>query len=380
MTPLTVILLICSLFNNLEASSDRNSFVQRNLLEAHEPKVTFHLLDRLSTQDPQYLEYLRLRRSHTRSNTKLTPIAKLLAKPDFMETVTPQQLQDWLLLRDTSIWDAIKIIESPNFNGVGLDFLNSLPCFYLNRRLLIPYEAFLRRFKFTVDKTIVSATSNAFSNLGFKFLETRCVNDPTFDDFFKILLETQSEPFETFEQLFFDKCLRGGSDSWRFLKYYFEISLSESKSESLIKVLISINLSGPVTSDLIKYILSFKNFDPNTKINQQFYFFHILVLQYRLTKPFLCHVLKDPRLDVNVPTGEVVFECPHFDPIVFENKPIIFLAAVFGNIWALKDLIGCGRLEIRLAELIYFLILHMLNFFLMVVKSKFNQRLFNKSF
>lgn len=337
-------------------------------------------VDCLLSQDPRYLEYLRTKRSPNKA-TASSSITRKLARPDFMEQVSQAQLEKWLTLRDTSIWDATKIIESPNFDGTKFSALNSLPLVYLKRRLIVPFIAFLRRFKYLPENELQSDDSTTpFTNLVLSFLEPGYLTDPTVDSFFKVLVETQFQAFETDEWRFFDTWLSAGSDAWRFLKIYFEAGPSKSKSESLTSVLTASDYTGPITPELIKYILSFKDFNINVQIpytivpGQVSAFFHIVALDSRFSQAFLSHVLKDPRLDVDVPTGKIIV---NFDPagsIVYENKPIVFLAAAIGNIRAFLDLMDCERIIVSNRDFVIFVFWHIFTLIWLVIKSKYDQK------
>ena len=148
------------------------------------------------------------------------------------------------------------------------------------------------------------------------------------------------------------------------------------KSSFLIKVLIDKKYSGPLSKDLMEFLLSIESFDVNTRIiytdpgdtfvdnHDLTAFFHILVLEKRLSAPLLPAVLSDPRLDVFAPTGRITF-CIDSGELTYTNVPIIFLASAIGNFWAILYLIGHGEISktTRIDKFLIFIFWHVLTVF-----------------
>lgn len=340
-------------------------------------------VDRLKANDPAYLEYINTKKSSASRSAFSQQLTRKLSSPNFT-TSNATSLSNWLILKGASIWDAVRIIESPNFDGTQLNYLNKLPIIYLKQRMLVPFTAFLKRFEYeTENDSLFSEEDNTsknnsetlttpFTNLVFGFLDPSYLNDPSVDPFLKTLIETQPKAFEACEGMFFDAWIRSGTIAWRYLKLYFDHSHSVTKSYSLVRLLTSSTYSGPVTSELIEFILSFKSFDPNVRVPfaddgsdgesvEKTAFLHILVLDSKFSTTFLPHVLRCKSLDTSAATGTIIFSYNSCQ-IVYTNEPIVFLAGALGNSWAILHLILDDRIAdtFKIHQFLLFLILHFL--------------------
>lgn len=338
--------------------------------------------DRWITGDPAYAEYIAAKKYPAGQSAFVQQLTRKLSRPDFTKT-NAASLQKWLKLKDASVWDAVRILESPNFDGSQLEYLNELPHFYLKQRMLVPFKAFLKRFKYGSERESLFTDSTEtddnennseakfqstpFTVLAFSFLKPEHLDDPTVDSFFACLFETQPEAFETCEWMFFDSWIRSGTHAWRYLRLYFENSHSPTKSHSLVSLLTASNYSGPITSDLMKFIVSFESFDPNIRVHyfdngpdpEKSAFFHILVLDPKYSTTFLPQVLKCKSLDTSMPTGTVVLSFKACN-IIYVNQPILFLAGALGNGWALFHLSTDERIadSTRIRDFLLFLFVH----------------------
>lgn len=347
-------------------------------------------LDLLALKDPSYLAYLSSK-PPPKTSTPRSPIARKLARPNFVKEFTPEQLENCLKLKGCSSWEAIRILESPDFDGLRLDYLNELPLVYLKRQILSPFEAFLKRFKYQNELDLLSeysvldsATYTPFSNLVMKFMDH--IDDPCIELLFESLVKNQPAAFEPLEIFFFEVWLSIGTPSWRFLQFYFKYSASETKTRSLIQVLVDKSYSGPLTRDLMKFLLSIETFDINAKIHfldrgdtDSFSFdtpfFHILVLDARLSTTLLPEVLADPRLDVSVPTGSVIFAYESCR-LTHTDLPIVYLAALSSNVWAIFHLMNHGEIfKVSWShKLLFFMIWHFLQILYLSLYNKYFKR------
>lgn len=352
-------------------------------------------LDRLAQKDPVYLQYLASKKPvklNPTSSPRTQSLARKLAKESFMKVIDPQTLRSILYVRDCSMWEATRIFESPHFNGLALDYLNSLPQFYIKRRLIVPFTAFMRRYEYLdeydslfvreVDvnpdtRAIVSTPtasdpdsfSTPFTNLIFAFLKPENLIDPTLDPFFRCLAKHQAAAFARSETLFFHAWLRSGPEAWKFIKIYFSESGSSTQSSHLASLLTADEFKDHLDPNFIEFLIAQV---PEFNVNVQIPFFanamgeshlshllHILVLEPRLSKGFLCNLLKSPQLDVDTPTGTVVFRCISCD-VCYIDKPIAYLAAARANIWAVLHLVADGRAvaKLRLIDFLLFITYH----------------------
>ena len=306
-------------------------------------------LDLLAQRDPLYLNYL---------SSKSVPDSSLKSSSNDEKA----KLENCLKLKTCSIWQVVKKIESFAFYGLKLAYLNDLPLIYLKRRALGPFKAFLLRFKYTNEFHLLferdpeasganipeKSFSTPFAILVMKFTEPGNLEDPFIDPFFKFLVESQTEAFEPLEFILFDAWLRIGKTAWRFIKFYFEISLSRTKSASLIHVLTDSKYSGPLTKELMKYLLSIKSFNINEKIsyamqsgkirfNDPTAFLHVLAYEARFATNLLPIVLADARLHATVPTGKIVLRFEEFE-LAYTDAPVLFLAVILRNVLAVIHL------------------------------------------
>lgn len=327
-------------------------------------------LDLLAQKDPRYLSYLKSKpvpKSSSRAAAApSSPISRKLARFD------AGQLERCLRLRDCSMWEAVRIIEEPAFDGLQLDYFSELPLVYMKRRVMEPFKAFLRRFKYRNESKHAGGMKEAagytapFTVLVLKFLDPVHLTDILLDPFFKFIVESQRDAFEPLEQFFMDFWLRSGPAAWRFIKHYFEFSRSRTKTGALVKVLADKNYSGPLTRDLITYLLTIESFDINARILCRFSgdmqltsFFHILVLESRFSSVFLPIVLRDRRLDVNVPTGKIILASKAFE-MTYTDVQIVSLAAILCNFWAVFHLCLNDKIfkNIRSDKFIIFVFCH----------------------
>jgi hypothetical protein len=333
-------------------------------------------VDRLKENDQEYLKYIENKKYPGGRSALSQRIIRKLSHQNFMQD-SVAFLDQWLQLKGTSIWDAVRIIESTNFDGRQYISLNGLPRFYLKQRMLIPFEAFLQRFQYEDETDSVLdcecdcgsvKTTTPFAILICSFLKPAYLNDPSVDPFFKILVQTQSKAFESFEWLFFDAWIRGGKPAWRYLKFYFDYSSSPTKSYSLVCLLTSPDYSGPLTYGLMKFIVSIESFDPNVRVpfahcgtdgTELTPFLHIVVLDSKYSASFLPPLLTCKSLDTSIPTGKVILSFKACE-IVYVNEPIIYLAGALFNGWALILLATHGRIRLTLqsSDLLSFLFIH----------------------
>lgn len=336
-------------------------------------------IDRLKQNDQVYMKYIESKRYPAGRSALSQQIIRKLNLPNFMQEPVIR-LKTWLELKGTSIWDAIRIIESPNFDGRQYKFLNELPRFYLKQRMLVPFEVFLKRFQYENESeslldydgdSVKIRSSTPFTNLIFSFLEPTYLKDPSVDPFFKILVETQSKAFESCEWMFFDTWIRCGTSAWRYLKLYFDHSSSSTKSYLLAYILTSPNYCGPATFELMKFIVSIESFDPNVRVpsidigndpnilSEKTPLLHILVLNSKYSTTLLPPLLTCKYLDTSIPTGTIILSFKACE-IVYVNEPIIFLAGALLNGWALFHLATHNQIisTIRTRDFLVFLFLH----------------------
>ena len=378
----------------LSSSSKLWRPVQSSGGEDNESRLTSPLLplDLLALNDPSYLTYLSSK-PPPKTSTPRSSIARKLARPNFVKEFTPEQLENCLKLKGCSSWEAIRILESPDFDGLRLNYLNELPLVYLKRQILSPFEAFLKRFKYQNEfdlllehHAVYSATSTPFSNLVMKFMDHS--DDPCIELLFESLVKNQSTAFEPLEIFFFEVWLSGGTAAWRFLQFYFKYSASETKNRSLIQVLADKSYSGPLSRDLMKFLLSIETFDINAKIHYldrgdtdsssssgTTPFFHILVLDARLSISLLPEILTDPRLDVSVPTGSVTFAYESC-LLTHTDLPITYVAALSGNVWAIFHLMNHDEIfkVTWTHKLFLFMIWHFLQILYLSLYNKYFKR------
>ena len=376
----------------LSSSSKLWRSVQASGGEDNESRRTSPLLplDLLALNDPSYLAYLSSK-PPPKTSTPRSSIARKLARPNVIKEFTPEQLENCLKLKGCSSWEAIRILESPDFDGLRVDYLNELPLVYLKRQIFSPFDAFLKRFKYENEfdlilehSAVYSATSTPFSNLVMKFMDH--IDDPCIELLFESLVKNQSTAFEPLEIFFFEVWLSGGTPAWRFLQFYFKYSASETKSRSLIQVLADKSYSGPLTRGLMKFLLSIDAFDINAKIHcldrgdtdsSSFDtpFLHILVLDARLSVTLLPEVLADPRLDVSVPTGSITFAYKSCR-LTHTDLPITYLAALSGDVWAIFHLMNHDEIfkVTWTHKLLLFLIWHFLQILYLSLYNKYFKR------
>lgn len=338
-------------------------------------------VDRLKENVPEYIKYIESKKYPSGRSALSQQIIRRLARSNFMQD-SASSLKKWLELKGTSIWDAVRIIESPNFDAGQYNHLNELPRFYLKQRMLVSFEAFLKRFQyqdeseslFDRDDVDGSAKTTPLTNLIFLFLEPAYLNDSSVDPFFKVLVQTQSKALESCEWIFFDAWIRSGTPAWRYLKLYFDHCASPTKSVSLIFLLTAPNYCGPVTFQLMKFIVSIDSFDPNVRVPfadngtdgkdpdnlpERTPFLHVCVLDSKYSTTFLPPLLTCKSIDTSVPTGKVVLSFKACE-IVYVNEPIVYLAGALFNGWALFHLATHDRISssLRLRDLFTFLFLH----------------------
>lgn len=347
-------------------------------------------LDRLALKDSKYLKY--------RANKKLISTSASFNRrannPNFMKLTDPKDLQDWLELGKTSMWQATQILESPNFNGVSLSYLNNLPSIYIRKRLTVPFVAFMNRFEYLDEYDLVlwkdepdeadptknvscgdtqnlNSISTPFTNLVYAFLDSKALSDPTLDPFFRCLVTTQPVAFYKSEMIFFNAWLRTGPGAWKYIQIYFKESGSSTQSSTLASLLTSDPFNDFLDPKFIELLFKeIPEFDVNVRIrfvedleneNRLTPLLHVLVLERRLSK-FLSNLLKSPLLDVDVPTGKVSVKIASLT-FYYVDQPLYFLAGAMFNFWAMIHLSFDERVKAKIRSRDYFLfiIYHIFN-------------------
>lgn len=152
-------------------------------------------LDRLRTGDPIYTQYLQNKRYTPPQSSFTKNLVYQLSQADFMHTTPIASIEKWLRFQENTVWDAVRIIESPHFNRSHWSGLNKLPHFYLKRRMLVPFAAFLKRFEYENEVDTLLPSSRPFTALAFSFLAPQYLDDGSVDLFFRVLVESQSRAF-----------------------------------------------------------------------------------------------------------------------------------------------------------------------------------------
>lgn len=352
-------------------------------------------IDRLASNDPKYLEYLASKKSIKSS----TSFKSILGKKDFMKMMKPETLQDWLEIHTISVWQTAQILESPNFNGLGLKYLNSLPVHYIQKREIVPFEAFMNRFEYLDEFHLVlstiesddddtstkavgdehsensSSVSTPFTDLASAFSDPEALADPTLEPFFHCLLKTQPAAFHAIEVILFDDWLRTGPEAWKYIRTYFKESGSSTQSFNLASILASDKFADLLGPEFIEFLFKeIPEFNVNVRIlypeilegdnseEKATPLLHVLVLKPRLSEYFLSNLLKSPLLDVDVPTGKVTLRFTSCT-VSYVDQPIAFLAAAIFNLPAMFHLNFDGRALANFSSghLLLFLIYHLFN-------------------
>lgn len=335
--------------------------------------------DLLLEDDESYRSKTPVKSAHKKQSSSLD---RMLAKKDFMARINSDVLRGKLELEGSATaCEAIKILTSPHFNGIGLEYLNDLPLIYLTKRSFSPYEAFLKRFQYADEYTEIlkeycipdykspeAALTTPFTILSFAFLKPHICADPAVEKFFACLVKTQKGAFLSAEPVFFDYWLRGGQQSWKYLRIYFGNSASHDQSYNLATLITKKYYLNLLNQEMVQFILSIAEFDVNVRLEYapsskssdddfdfvitvmlsspeteedgcgMIPFFHRLVYNPAHSKLILPHVLKHPKLDVTVPTGKIFIEFQGASVIEYNNLSILYLAVLMANVTASNHL------------------------------------------
>lgn len=212
-------------------------------------------------KDEKYLEYLS-KRKYPRHDSIIHSKSK---SAKLMKDI---RLENWLMVDGgASELDVLIILESPNLYSHQLQNLTLLPLIYLSSHRIALFTAFLKRFRYFSENSLIelhrssftpSLLSSPFSYLIQAICQDYNLNHPSIEDFFEIILKTQSTALIPSEIFYFDLFLRLGPSAWKFLKLYFEMIESESMSESLVIVLTGLECEEKIElfhEDLADFVL-----------------------------------------------------------------------------------------------------------------------------